>query len=62
MLRILAMVTLLLLFFATGCTVHPNSGSQAVEFNPFNWGSGEPVAKPSDGYGYADGQPLNMRK
>ena len=61
MLRILAVVMVLLLFVAAGCSWQANSGSQAVEVNPFAWGSGRQVVSPENGYGYVDGEPLDAR-
>jgi hypothetical protein len=38
-----------------------NKGSQAVDINPFAAGTGEPVIRPSNGPGFMDGQPQDMR-
>ncbi len=57
LLAILASATLAA---ALGCTVH-RSGSQAIEFNPLNWGSDEPAVRPMDGWGYDNGVPLDAR-
>lgn len=45
-----------------GCTWQANSGSQAVEINPLNYGTGKPVVQPSNMIGYIDGQPQDMRR
>jgi hypothetical protein len=38
-----------------------NKSSQAVDFNPFAIGSGEPVFTPSNDNRYVNGEPLDMR-
>lgn len=59
--RILAVVVLLLPFVAGGCSWQANSGSQAVEVNPFAWGSGEQVVSPANSFGCVNGEPLDTR-
>jgi hypothetical protein len=60
MLRKLAVVVLLLAFVG-GCSWQANSGSQAVEVNPFAWRSGEQVVSPANSYGYVNGEPQDAR-
>lgn len=52
----------LLIVSAVGCTWQANSGSQAVEINPLNYGSGTPIIQPSNAPGYMDGQPFDRRR
>lgn len=55
----------LLLFLScmcfVGCRFH-GGGSQAIDFNPFNWGSDRPAVTPAHGFGYVDGEPLDARR
>jgi len=62
--RYTAMISLVLSLAAAGCTCQPNSGSQAVEINPCNWGSGQQVVGPADNLaqGYMNGEPLDARR
>jgi hypothetical protein len=60
MLRIRTLITLLFLF-AGGCSWQANSGSQAIEVDPFKWGTGQQVVNPSSSYGNVDGVPLDAR-
>jgi ABC-type proline/glycine betaine transport system substrate-binding protein len=48
MLRVLAIVILLLPFFAGGCAWQANAASEKVNINPFAWGSGQNVISPAD--------------
>ena len=61
MLRLLAVLTLLVLFGAGGCVCQPSS-SQAVEFNPLNWRSNDPILSPANGPGYINGTPQDLRR
>jgi hypothetical protein len=49
-----------LLAASCGCLLH-RSGSQAIEFNPFDWGSSTPALRPADGSGYINGVPQDQR-
>jgi hypothetical protein len=55
-------ILLLVLWSAAGCTWQANSGSQAVEINPLNYGTDRPIVQPSNMPGYIDGQPVDMRR
>lgn len=44
---------------ASGCTIDGENGGPGMDFDPFNWGTGEPVFSPTDGFGYLDGQPFD---
>ena len=65
MYRTLAILTLLIpLTGVGGCTFGPwqaNNGSQAVEVNPWAWGSGQSVVSPANGPGYFNGDAMDMR-
>lgn len=61
MFRRSAICLLVLLLFGNGCTWQANRASQAVDIDPFAIGSGEPVVRPSNSYGYIDGQAQDMR-
>ncbi len=53
---------LLLLVLVPGCTTGGGrSNGMAYDVNPFQIGTGEPVAVPSNQYGYADGVPQDLR-
>ena len=63
MLRILAMIVLLLLVAAGGCSFGPyqaNNASQGVDINPFALGSGQVISPANDRY-YMNGEPMDMR-
>ena len=49
-----------LLVMLSGCGFS-YGGSQALEINPLNWGTGRPVATPANGPGYVHGEPLDRR-
>lgn len=51
----------LLLISGMGCTWQANSGSQAVEINPLNYGSSTPIVQPSNMPGYMNGVPFDQR-
>ena len=38
-----------------------NNASQAVDINPFAWGSGQQVISPANDPGYVNGESMNMR-
>jgi hypothetical protein len=62
MLRILAVAALLLPLAGTGCSAwQANSGSQAVDIDPFAVGSGRAVFSPSNEPGYINGDPQDVR-
>ncbi len=46
---------------AGGCTWQANKGSDAVEINPLNYGSANPVVQLSNAPGYMNGQAFDMR-
>ena len=60
MFRIIALWALLLLF-APGCTWQANHASQAVDVDPFAFGSGQAVFSPANGPGYMSGEAQDMR-
>lgn len=63
MFRIFAVLIAVLPVFASGCGGwQANNASQAVDINPFNWGSGSPVFSPSNSPGYTDGMAQDMRR
>jgi hypothetical protein len=45
-------IGLLIAFSVSGCTWH----SEAVDMNPFEYGSGSPVVQPSNWQAYSNGQ------
>jgi hypothetical protein len=64
MFRILAAMALLLPFVAGGCSFGPwqaSNASQAVDINPWAFGSGQPVFSPSNGPGFLNGEAMDMR-
>ena len=60
MVRILAVVMLVLLV-ASGCTFQANNSSEAVTFDPAEFGRGQ-VISPANGPGYMNGEPMDMRR
>lgn len=57
----LLMLCVLTAAASSGCRFDGGPGSRALDFDPFNWGTGEPVFSPSEGFGFVDGHPLDMR-
>ena len=55
------LLAIALLIACSGCTFY-KSGSQAISFNPFDWNSRRPAIAPADGFGYVQGEPLDMRR
>ena len=60
--RGLAVAAVWLSLGAGGCTAwQANKSSQAVDIDPFALGTGNPVIQPSNGPGFVDGQPQDLR-
>jgi len=60
--RYVVRAVLLICLSACGCwTWQANSGSDAVDINPFAFGSNTPVIQLSNAPGYENGQPYDRR-
>jgi len=56
----LALLSLVAILLA-GCTVH-RGGSQALSFDPSNFGTSQPVFSPANNHQFADGEQQDLRR